>query len=258
MNTPIRYIRNSAFTLVELSIVLVIIGVIVGAIMTADFMAEQAKIVAVASEVQGFRSAIRTFQLQYNALPGDMTNAGTIWPSCDAVPANCNGNGDGLISSGVPNNTTNDEGVRAWQHLSLAGMLAGSYTGTHTVAGQSDIGINVPASKFPPVGYFFYSFRLFDDVPCISLVLGAFTANSLNASPVITPTDAQAIDLKTDDGMPKTGNTMAEWSDDPAGAHGTGAATGTGCVTGATNQYNFTSTAGKCDMQFMIQKQNAL
>src|SRR5476649_103906 len=72
------------FTLVELSIVLVIIGLLIGGILVAQSMTETARIVAVAAQIQQFDAGVESFKAKYNALPGDAQQFG--------------GNGDGLVT----------------------------------------------------------------------------------------------------------------------------------------------------------------
>jgi prepilin-type N-terminal cleavage/methylation domain-containing protein len=63
------------FTLIELSIVIVIIGLIVAGVVSGQSLITQAKLRSVASEYNKYDSATNTFYLEYNALQGDMSNA---------------------------------------------------------------------------------------------------------------------------------------------------------------------------------------
>src|SRR5476649_2583779 len=75
---------HSGFTLVELSIVLVIIGLLIGGILVAQSMIGTSRIVAVAAQIQQFDAGVESFKAKYNALPGDAQQFG--------------GNGDGLVT----------------------------------------------------------------------------------------------------------------------------------------------------------------
>ena len=90
------YMKNThaqhGFTLVEISIVLVIIGLIVGGILVGRDLIHAAVIRADITAVQKMDTAVLTFKLKYNALPGDTQEATTFLGS-----AAYNGDGNGII-----------------------------------------------------------------------------------------------------------------------------------------------------------------
>src|SRR5665213_3372659 len=95
--------NRQGFTLIELSIVLVIIGLIVGGILVGRDMIEAAKVRATVSQYEKFITAANTFKLKYGDLPGDLTTAEATAlgfaplsrpNSGTAIP------GDGLIATG--------------------------------------------------------------------------------------------------------------------------------------------------------------
>mgnify|MGYP003394259337 CR=1 FL=1 len=150
------------FTLIELSIVLVIIGLIAGSILAGRDLIRIAEIRRIIREVGEFKVAVNTFKVKYNAIPGDFSNAEEVWGSdvsCPDTPANfvpkqptCNGNGNGRVGfagyeTDLSDITAYDEIFRFWQQLSNAGFIGGSYTGTERVEDALDSilpGINVP------------------------------------------------------------------------------------------------------------------
>lgn len=84
------------FTLLEFSIVLILIGLVVGGVLLGSDLIRASERRAVISEVQNFKTAITTFKGQYRALPGDMNYAKSIWSECiDVAGNNCNGNNNG-------------------------------------------------------------------------------------------------------------------------------------------------------------------
>lgn len=115
--------KQSGFTLVEIAIVLVIIGLLLGGILKGQEMINQAKIKNVISDFNGIAAALYAYQDRYRALPGDDSNALTRWPQ---VPATA-GSGQGTIT-GTYNNTfqTPTETNYFWQHLRIAGFVSGS------------------------------------------------------------------------------------------------------------------------------------
>lgn len=121
--------RTSGFTLVELAIVLVIIGLVVGGILVGRELLYQAEISSIIRSMQRTSVPIYTFEEKYGQLPGDFTSATRFWGEGTSCPSaagtgTCNGNGDKLIAYGA---TTGSEMTYLWQHLGLAGMIEGKY-----------------------------------------------------------------------------------------------------------------------------------
>ncbi len=141
------------FSLVELSIVLVIVGLLVGGILAGRSLIRASELRSVVTEIDKINTAVYAFRDRYFALPGDITNATSFWGTDpDGCPthtnriaktATCNGNGDRLIEG-----ADRYESFRAWQHLANAGLISGQYTGVEgavTTAMDHDPGINTPA-----------------------------------------------------------------------------------------------------------------
>jgi prepilin-type N-terminal cleavage/methylation domain-containing protein len=133
--------RQSGFTLVEIAIVLVIIGLLLGGILKGQEMITQAKIKNIINDFNGITAAMNAYQDRYRALPGDDQNAATRWTN----PLAISGDGNGQLCTGVcptppvaPNLYNNTVTTTAgapevnlfWWHLRLAGFIGGS-----TVAG---------------------------------------------------------------------------------------------------------------------------
>src|ERR1700735_2843794 len=71
---PDKYAIKSGFTLIELSIVLVIIGLIVGGILTGQSLIDAAAQREQIAQIEKYNTAVRTFQGKYGYLPGDIPN----------------------------------------------------------------------------------------------------------------------------------------------------------------------------------------
>ena len=119
--------RQTGFTLVEIAIVLVIIGLLLGGILKGQEMITQAKIKNVINDFNGITAAVSSYQDRYRALPGDDLNASSRWAGSSS------GNGDGQWDLGATlyNNTaTAAVGAKEvnlfWWHLRLAGFVAGT------------------------------------------------------------------------------------------------------------------------------------
>ncbi len=234
--------RADGFTLVELSIVLLIIGLIIGGITAGSSIIQQAKLKAIISEIRSYNTAIDAFKVQYNSFPGDISNATTLWPSASTN----NGNQNGQIEQGVPS-ATDDEAVLAWQHLGLAGSLSATYSGIRTGGGNNNvIGTDVPASKYGNNSGWY-----FDSQACYPgknyMTLGGHVSGGTPDASLLSTVDMYNIDLKIDNGLPQTGKILSPWYD--VATPGICTYNGNGytfCVITATNSYNLTATGPLC------------
>jgi prepilin-type N-terminal cleavage/methylation domain-containing protein len=122
--------KQAGFTLVEIAIVLVIIGLLLGGILKGQEMITQARIKNVVNDFNGITVAITSYQDRYRFLPGDDPNADTRWTT--QVPAK--GDGNGAIAGKYNINVTvpptgAQESNLFWQHLRIAGFVPGATTG---------------------------------------------------------------------------------------------------------------------------------
>ena len=121
--------RSQGFTLVEIAIVLVIIGLLLGGILKGQEMITQAKIKNVIADYSGVSAAYHGYQDRYRAIPGDDPNAGTRWA---VAPAAVPGNGNGVVA-GTYNNAcpavvaaATPESCLFWDDLRRAGFVSGN------------------------------------------------------------------------------------------------------------------------------------
>jgi len=113
--------RQTGFTLVEITIVLVVIGLLAGGILMGLEMITQARIKSVVSDFNSVTSAYVSYQDRYRAIPGDDPNATTRWASWGAP----GGNGNGYVGGAYGSNTPTDESRLFWWHLRAAGFVPG-------------------------------------------------------------------------------------------------------------------------------------
>lgn len=229
--------QRTAFSLVELAIVLVILGLLVGGLLAGQSLIRASELRSVGTDLEKVKTAIHAFQDKYFALPGDMTNATSFWgkdaTNCNAqtgtaaTPGTCNGDGDRKFGS-----TLSPEAFRAWQHLAFAGLWPGNWPGTasiaagQTVAGDNP-GTNLPAARYrrtignTALGYKLRSYGAGGNDRWNSNENGTalFISNALNAccgAPFLDGGGLPSIelwqlDMKIDDGMPGTGKMQVKY-----------------------------------------------
>jgi prepilin-type N-terminal cleavage/methylation domain-containing protein len=124
--------RQAGFTLVEIAIVLVIIGLLLGGILKGQEMITQARIKNVINDFNGITAAYASYQDRYRAIPGDDSTAATRWVAPVLAVA---GNGDGQVLGAYnapatyPTPPAAEESNLFWWHLRLAGFIPGPTAG---------------------------------------------------------------------------------------------------------------------------------
>jgi prepilin-type N-terminal cleavage/methylation domain-containing protein len=123
---------QKGFTLVEIAIVLVIIGLLLGGILKGQEMITQAKIKNIISDFSGISAAYHGYQDRYRAIPGDDGGAAARWTT---PPATIEGDGNGVVSGtynfacSTPGTTVGtNEACFWWDHLRRSGFVAGAGT----------------------------------------------------------------------------------------------------------------------------------
>ena len=118
--------RQQGFTLVEIAIVLVIIGLLLGGILKGQEMITQAKTKNVIADFSGISTAYHSYQDRYRATPGDDGGAATRWA---AAPAAVSGNGNGSVTGAYNADcaaASPPESCQWWDHLRRAGFVSGT------------------------------------------------------------------------------------------------------------------------------------
>lgn len=115
--------QQTGFTLIELAIVLVIIGLLLGGVLKGQELINSAKVKNMASDFKNTQVYIYGYQDKFRALPGDDRSANTHLTG--GTNANAATIGNGLINGLYDSTTASDESVLFWQHVRLAGLAAG-------------------------------------------------------------------------------------------------------------------------------------
>ena len=116
------------FAMVEIAIVLVIVGLLIGGVLKGQEMITNAKIKRIESDNAGISAAMFSYQDRYLQLPGDDDDAQSRFDTLTAAADN--GNNNGLIGGDWDSLTVTDETVLFWRHLRAAGLVPGGAADT--------------------------------------------------------------------------------------------------------------------------------
>ena len=190
MNMDIGYRRKqSGFTLVEIAIVLVIVGLLIGGVLKGREMITNAKIKRIENDFAGVSAAIYAYQDRYGVLPGDDPAASTRFPGTWRTADN--GNGNGNISGWWGSTNNNDESRKIWKHLRGAGLIAGPVDNTTSSYQQ-------PSNSFGGL---------------VGIQLNAYNLSGHNILFGEIPGDiAQILEARGDDSVPSRGSIQAHAS----------------------------------------------
>jgi len=194
---------QSGFTLIEIAIVLVIIGLLLGGVLKGQELINSAKVKNLAADFKNVPLYIYGYQDKYRALPGDDSLVASHVGATATLAANPTAalaaRGNGLIEGYWDSNTQDDESIVFWQHVRMAGFAAGATT-TPTGAITNDQDPYLPqnavggrigvesSSANPPIVNLKGAY-----IVCSKHILGKF---------------AKQLDTTMDDGVGNTGSVM--------------------------------------------------
>jgi prepilin-type N-terminal cleavage/methylation domain-containing protein len=186
--------NQSGFTLIEIAIVLVIIGLLLGGVLKGQELINSAKVKNLATDFRNIPVYVYGYQDKFRAIPGDDAQAASHVTGATACSGACN-LGNGLIEGLWDSTNYTDESQLFWQQVRLAGLAAGPTAAgadllpTNSVGGV--IGITSSASFNDPYSAAPYVKLTGTYIICSAGLLGKF---------------AKQMDIQMDDGSPTTGS----------------------------------------------------
>jgi prepilin-type N-terminal cleavage/methylation domain-containing protein len=210
---------NKGFTLIELSIVLVIIGLIVGGVLVGQDLIKAAEIRATVAQVERFNTASNTFRGKYNGLPGDLANPTAFFASVTNGNESEQGDGDGVIDGVSAANTActaalciSGEAAVYWYMLNNAGMIPEgitantNYETVNLTPGDTTVppakmgkGARIGVMGVSGVNYFAIA----------NFGTSALASGTATFTAGMSPLDALQMDSKMDDGKASSGTVIS-------------------------------------------------
>jgi len=200
--------RQSGFTLIEIAIVLVIIGLLLGGILKGQELINSARVKNLGTDFRNIPLFIYGYQDKFKALPGDDINAVAHVGTTAITPGV--GNGNGVIGGTWFSETGTDESILFWQHVRLAGLAPGITTIPATLPGD----FNPRNASGGLIGI-----QSGTTVAAAAPIVGADT-NAISGAYVICSTGilgkfVKQLDSQMDDGNTAAGSMMATPTTDP-------------------------------------------
>lgn len=178
---------QSGFTLIEIAIVLVIIGLLLGGVLKGQELINSAKVKNLIGDFKGTASMVYAYQDRFRRLPGDDGDAAGHVGGANATTPVAADVGNGRINGNWNSATQTDESYLFWQHVRLAQLTAGS-----TVVGAADYNyVNADGGRVGITG---------------DAVIPGWAATFFVCSAGIQGRYARQIDTTIDDGNTTTGN----------------------------------------------------
>jgi prepilin-type N-terminal cleavage/methylation domain-containing protein len=190
-----RQANQAGFTLVEIAIVLVIIGLLLGGILKGQEMIVQAKIKNTISDYNGVLAAYNGYIDRYRALPGDDNQAATRWTT-----GGVNGNGNSVINNPYESQTADHESRLFWLHMRLSGFVPGQGQNQPVNAHNGIIGVQTGDA----LGGVTLSAPAAAPLPAVPGIGGVMICSSQVPDKV-----AIAVDNQIDDGQSRSGQVRA-------------------------------------------------
>jgi len=242
--------RQRGFTLIEMSIVLVIIGLIIGGIIKGQEVVNGARLKSQLAQMDAIKGAVFTFQDKFGYLPGDYKGASTLTLTSVTTDGNQNGfvAGSSTSSTSLADNSdvsgSGTEAPTAWLQLSATNLLAGINTGGVALASATT------ATYAGRAGNSFLWFATFNTGYGITANAVRLQGGQGQPAPILREQDAFSMDSKFDDGVPGTGSIIVTNTSSTTGCTAAAPASGSAgsYSLGAANPASLT-----CALDFIVE-----
>jgi prepilin-type N-terminal cleavage/methylation domain-containing protein len=175
---------RKAFSLIELSVVIIIIGLLTASVTAGIGVIKSAKTRAIVSDLKEYEASYYGFFSTYSGYPGDISNAAYFWSTA------ISGDGDGNIEYGTGEST--DEFANAWVHLALAGFVPDDFEA-----------LEYPTAEDEAIDFIMIYYS-----DLYSAFGNSITLETDSFAGVMTPLEAYQLDCKIDDCAPTIGEVM--------------------------------------------------
>ena len=251
VKTSLQKSSEKGFTLVELAIVMIIIGILIGGVLKGQELINNAQVQATVAQLKGIDAAVATFRDMYSGMPGDIRNPSDRIPNCSNSCNFTRADGNGRIGGepGAAYSSIANENGAAWAQLSAADVITGVNPDAPTGTAPSP-GDTIPEGEIG--GGLQVGFSQRGNLVGLTsggagnargghyvLLDGSGDQQASPATASMTPNQAERIDAKLDDGRPNAGairamGTAGNGDSDCANGTGTndiyrGAADGVNC-----------------------------
>ncbi len=221
----------SGLSLLEVSLVLLVIGLIIGGVLVGQNLIDAAAIRAQVAQIDRYNTAIKTFEQKYDALPGDISASMVTKYGFTTLPTRAGtagrGDGNGIIQgyayvtsveAGLP---CAGENAWVWEDLSAnSGLIEGNFnTATDSIYTSAIFAPNItkilPTAKIGNANYVYVyanssNLNYFGLSSIYEIATNGYIYDG-SLSPGLTVAQAYAIDTKIDDGLPQYGNVIAQY-----------------------------------------------
>ncbi|HNQ92108.1 MAG TPA: prepilin-type N-terminal cleavage/methylation domain-containing protein [Alphaproteobacteria bacterium] len=205
---------EQGFTLVELAIVMIIIGLLIGGILKGQELIENSRVSATVAQAKAIESGISGFRDKYAGLPGDIATPNTRLPNCAAAICSNAGNGDGFIQTATANNpgAAGGESDNAFVQLGVSGFIGGIDPAVAAVGAGSHPQMPITGG-FWNIGYSNGVVAATGQIAQLTLaghyIVSTAGSGAVGASTVLKPVQAANIDRKIDNGNAVSGTVVA-------------------------------------------------
>lgn len=261
MNTNLKLNTEGqrGFTLVELAIVMIIIGLLIGGVLKGQELISNAEVSASAAQVKATEAGMSTFQDAYGGIPGDINNPGARIPNCagicaatDAAPINVANGRIEQVPGAAQTIAPGQESTTYWAQLAASDIIGGVVPNATALQGT------VSHPEFPAGGALRVGFHpggavVGDGTMATNTPAGTYLNTTIDLGNVagtagdfaLTPSQAFRIDSKIDDGRPNTGTVLG-------GGGNAGAAGDCALLATAPADYNTSQTSLNCNVYMRI------